>query len=149
MQTRVVVTRDGNARTEVGDEITVIVNSAEKQVLMLMNSARSAHLMPQRSSVEKAEGLEWLDEVRRFQGVATRLPQPRIIDGHTAYGWKLSAGGMDLLMWATAEGVPLEMTMGQGEQLQFDFRFEMNVPLDANLFSTRVPEGYTLNALED
>ena len=42
MKSRVSVTRDGNVRTDVGDDISVIVNSTEKRVLTLMHSAHVA-----------------------------------------------------------------------------------------------------------
>ena len=87
--------------------------------------------------------------MRNFQGVATRLPGSRTIDGRKAYGWQLSTNGMELVLWASEDGLPLEMSMDQGTPLQFIFHFEINLPLSAELFSTRVPEGYREVAPED
>jgi len=148
-QTRVAMNRDGNVRTEVGEEITVIVNSAEKRVLTLMKSQRIAMLSPLNAPVESDDQLSWLEDVRNFQGIATQLPRPRIIDGRKAYGWQLATNGMELVLWATEDGMPLEMSMDQGTPLQFIFHFEMNVPLPADLFSTRMPEGYSEVKPED
>jgi hypothetical protein len=149
MQTRVAMSRDGNVRTEVGEDITVIVNSAEQRVLTLMKSRRIAMLSPLQEPVEKDDQLSWLEDVRNFQGVATQLPGSRIIDGRKAYGWQLSTNGMELVLWATEDGMPLEMSMDQGTPLQLMFHFEINLPLPADLFSTRVPQGYSEVAPED
>lgn len=144
LQSRVSMTNDGNVRTEVGPDIVVIVNSAEMRVLTLVKPARIATVKPLEKRVEKSDQLEWLEEVRAFQGKATQLRQTRLIDGRQAHGWELEIGGMPMVMWATEDGIPLEMTLEQGAALQLDFRFEMNVPLAAELFSTQVPEGYRL-----
>ena len=149
LRTRVSMTRAGNVRTEVGEDITVVVNSAEQRVLLMMNKPRIAQVMPLRSPVERDDQLEWLDEIREYQGVATLLPEARVIDGQEAHGWKLDASGIDMVIWATAEGVPLEMNMKQGPGIDLLFHFEMNRPMAADLFSTRVPDGYSLAKEED
>ena len=43
MKSRVHVTRDGNVRTDVGDIVSVIVNSSERRVMTLHHPARVAH----------------------------------------------------------------------------------------------------------
>ena len=149
MQTRVQMTREGNVRTEIGKDITVIVNSSERRVLMLMNTPRIARLLPLAERVEKSEQLAWLDQVREFQGVATPLQQMRVIDGRKAHGWEFAVAGMQIVMWATDEGMPLEMNIGQGTSTELLFHFNMNRPLAAGLFSTRVPDGYALATADD
>ena len=149
LQTRVHMTRAGDVRTEVGDDITVVVNSSEKRVLTLMKSPRIAMLTPLASPVQRDDQLEWLDEIREYQGVATRLPQPRMIDGQVAHGWQLQTEGLAMVIWATDEGVPLEMNMNQGVNVDLLFHFKLNQPLAADLFSTRVPDGYSLAGAED
>jgi hypothetical protein len=149
LQTRVAMTHDGNVRTEVGSDIVVVVNSAEMRVLTLVKPARVASVKPLDKRVEKSDQLEWLQEIRDFQGMATKLGGTRVIDGQKAHGWKLEINQMEMVMWATAEGIPLEMAMEQGKTVQLDFHFEMNRPLAAELFSTRVPAGYRLGDDED
>jgi hypothetical protein len=149
VQTRVDMTREGNVRTEIGEDITVVVNSSEKRVLTLMNSPRIAMITPLASPVERDDQLEWLEDIREYQGVATQLPQPRMIAGQQAHGWQLEVDGLDMVIWATAEGVPLEMSMNQGAQIDMVFRFKMNQAMAADLFSTRVPDGYSLAPQED
>jgi len=149
LQTRVNMTRQGDVRTEVGDDITVIVNSTEQRVLTLMKTPRVAMLTPLASPVERDDQLKWLEEIRDYQGVAAQLPQARNIDGHEAHGWQLRIEGIDMVIWATDEGVPLEMSMNQGVNVELEFHFQLNQPLAADLFSTRVPDGYSLAAKED
>jgi len=149
LQTRVNMTRQGDVRTEVGDDITVIVNSTEQRVLTLMKTPRVAMLTPLASPVERDDQLKWLEEIRDYQGVAAQLPQARNIDGHEAHGWQLRIEGIDMVIWATDEGVPLEMSMNQGVNVELEFHFRLNQPLAADLFSTRVPDGYSLAAKED
>jgi len=149
MRSRVVTTHEGDVRSEVGDEITVIANAREKQVLVLTKSARVAQLAPLAKRVARDDQFAWLEEVRNFRGDAARLPQTRLIGGHVAHGWQLATAGMEIVMWATEEGMPLEMTLNQGTPMQLLFHFDMNPPLAADLFSTRVPDGFTLAPMED
>ena len=90
MKSRVSVTHDGNVRTDVGDDITVIVNSTERQVLTLMHSAHVAIPSPLDKPATKEDAIAWLDDIRDFQGEAKVLPQTRRIRGQRAHGWELA-----------------------------------------------------------
>ena len=149
MQTRVSATNAGNVRTEVGDDVTVIVNSSERRVLTLIRSAHMAIASPLVVAAKQDDALKWLEDVRKFQGVAQALPEPRVINGQQAFGWRLKGEGFDMVLWATEQGLPLEMTLSPDAQLQLEFHFEMNVPLAPELFSTKIPAGYSLAPQED
>jgi len=149
IQTRVQATRSGNVRTEVGDDVIVIVNSAEARVLTLIRPSRMAIVSPLAHRVEEDDALKWLKDIREFQGVAQALPEPRVIDGQQVFGWQLQTEGIDMVLWATAEGLPLQMTMNPAAQLQLDFHFEFDVPLAPGSFSTEVPAGYRVGTPED
>jgi hypothetical protein len=148
-RTRVSMTRDGKVRTDIGKDVSVIVNSVDRRVLTLMHSEHLAIESPLGSPVTQEDELKWMKDVRDFQGIATRLPQPRVIDGRAAYGWKLNVGGMDLLLWATEEGLPLEMQMTGQERIEIGLHFEFDAPLAADLFSTAIPAGYSRVQAED
>jgi hypothetical protein len=148
--THVAMTRDGRLRSDVGADVSVIVNPAEGRVLTLIH--------PQHMALESALGgrkvtdddsMRWLEDIRRFQGLAQRLPEPRTIDGRRAYGWKLRTGNMDIVLWATEGGLPLEMRMTGEQQMRFDFHFEFDVPLADAMFSTAMPAGYSRAPAED
>jgi hypothetical protein len=148
MTTRVSMTRDGNSRTDVGD-ISVIVNATERRVMTLMHSGRIAMEVPYGAPAKQDDGLRWLDDIREFQGEARALPNTRWIRGSRAHGWELATAGGPLVLWATEEGLPLEMTMGGSETFKLDFHFDFNLPLDAKLFSTEIPAGYSRGEPED
>jgi len=148
MKTRVSMTRDGNSRTDVGD-ISVIVNAAEQRVMTLIHSGRVAMEVPFGAPSKPDDGLRWLDDIRDFQGEAKVLSGTRIIRGQQAHGWELPTAAGNIVLWATDEGLPLEMTMGGSAELRLDFQFEFNLPLDAKLFSTEIPAGYSRGEPED
>jgi outer membrane lipoprotein-sorting protein len=146
---RVSMTRGGDVRTDIGKDMSVIVNSGEGRVLTLAHGARRAVEQPLGSEASDSDALAWLEDVRNFQGAATRLPQTRVIDGRKAYGWRLDVDNVDLDLWATADGLPLEMQMSGAGQMRFDFDFEFDVALPAETFSTAIPDGYSRGDAED
>jgi hypothetical protein len=95
------------------------------------------------------DSLDWLEDIRQFQGAATRLPEPRTIDGRRAYGWQLRIQNLDIVLWATEGGLPLEMNMTGAGKMRFDFHFEFDVPLPESMFSTAIPAGYSRAKAED
>jgi hypothetical protein len=150
MTARVSVLRDGSVRAEVGEDVVVIVNPAEQRVLSLVKSARLAVVAPfDETKVKEDDALEWLDDIRVFQGAATALPDTRIIDGQKAHGWELTINGGKVVLWANDEGLPLQMKLDHGVAIDMDFRFEFDVAMPADLFSTRIPEGYSQGEAED
>jgi hypothetical protein len=147
--THVATTRDGKLRTDVGTDVSVIVNSAEGRVLTLVHPEHIAVESPLGGDLGDDDSLDWLEDVRDFQGAATRLPDPRMIGGRLAYGWQLRVQNLDLVLWATEDGLPLEMNMTGAGQMQFDFHFEFDVALPAEMFSTTIPAGYSRAPAED
>jgi hypothetical protein len=148
LATRVSMTRDGKVRADIGNDMSVVVNPVEQRVLTIVH--------PQRVAVEapfvgtpKEDGLEWLREVRDFQGIATRLPKPRVIDGQRVYGWKLQVANVELELWATEDGLPLEMTTKGAGDMRFDFHFAFDVAFAPEMFSTAIPAGYSRGNPED
>jgi hypothetical protein len=146
---RVSVLANGSVRTEVGDDVTVIVNMAEKRVLTLIESGHIAMQTPLTETGTKEDAMAWLQEVRDFQGVAQPLSRTRWIGGERAQGWELPMAQGRIVLWANAAGLPLEMELDQDMKLAISFRFEFEPKLAAELFSTAVPAGYTLQPSED
>lgn len=153
----------GNVRTDVGQELSVVVNAVEGQVLMLMHDGKSAMRFPiDAVPMEPAsEALSWLDELREFKGLATPIAETRVIDGEIAQGWSLDIGGARIELWARSDGMPLTMSIGQGRSTgsggdatgadddqdgrMFDLqmRFRFDAPTDPAALSTEIPPGYT------
>ena len=149
MKSRINLTRDGNVRTDVGDLISVIVNSADRRVLTLHHPARVASVAPLVTPVTADDAMAWLEEIRTFQGVARALPRSRLIGLQRVHGWELDTAAGRLVLWATEDGLPLEMTMTGSADLQLDFDFEFDAAQSTEMFSTEIPEGYSLGTEEN
>lgn len=149
MESRVSVLANGSVRTEVGDDIVVVVNTQEKRVLTMIKPERIAVVTPLAEPGTKEDATDWLNEVREFQGAAKALPGTRFIRGQRAQGWELPMEQGTIVLWANDAGLPLEMNLDQGVAMDMSFRFEFEPHLPAELFSTEVPAGYTLGATED
>ena len=143
------VTRDGNVRTDVGDLISVIVNSSEHRVMTLHHPAHVATLAPLVVPATSDDAMAWLKEIREFQGEAKALPQPRMIGYRKAYGWELETAAGKIVLWATEDGLPLKMTLGGSAAMQLDFDFAFDPASPAQTFSTEIPAGYSLAKEED
>jgi hypothetical protein len=149
MKSRIHVTRDGNVRTDVGDIISVIVNSSERRVMTLHHPAHVATLAPLEVPATQEDAMAWLEDIRDFQGQARALPRTRVIDFRRAHGWELDTAAGKIVLWATDDGLPLEMTLGASTPVQLDFDFEFDPVLPAQMFSTEIPAGYSLGKAED
>jgi outer membrane lipoprotein-sorting protein len=149
VQGRVSLLADGSVRTEVGEDVVVIVNAAERRVLTLLRAGHIALVTPLDATPTRDDSMEWLREVRDFQGLAVAIPGTRTIRGQIAHGWKLSTEHGEIALWASEAGLPLEMQIDQGVKIDMDFRFEFDAALPPELFSTQVPAGYTLRAPDE
>src|SRR5688572_10012320 len=149
MKARVSMRKDGSVRTEVGDDVVVIVNSTEQRVLTLLTQPRIAMVSPLGKAATQDDSLEWIDEVRQFEGAARLLPQTRTIKGRQARGWELPTSAGQIVLWATPEGLPLEMNLNVGVNIDMSFDFEFNPTLAAETFSTAIPAGYTQGTGEE
>src|SRR6185437_9089642 len=69
---RVRMDRSGDARTDIGDATSVVVNAAEHRVLTLLHGPRMAlvTLLPANAKPTPDAALKWLDAIRQFQGKA-------------------------------------------------------------------------------
>ncbi|MCK5000489.1 MAG: hypothetical protein KAS23_13185, partial [Anaerohalosphaera sp.] len=66
----------------------------------------------------------------------------KVIDGHTAVGFKVDE---HLVIWADTEtALPVRIELQLGMQRTVLKNFEFNFPLEASMTSMEVPEGYTL-----
>ena len=145
-----VVDARGIVRTDVGDQLSVIVDAPRGRLLTLLHDQREAMLASiPKTTVAQKNALPWLDDLRTFKGKATPLPNTRMIDGRTARGWTLEAGGTTLELWADANDLPLAMRQLGGGGLEIDYRFEFDTPIAPGLLSSDVPVGYTPVAADE
>ncbi|GGA68340.1 hypothetical protein GCM10011521_03140 [Arenimonas soli] len=142
---RMVVDAQGVVRTDVGEELSVIVDPGHERVLMLLHGPRHAMLSPLQGAKPSPDAsLHWLEELRAFEGRAELLPGTRLFDGHVARGWSLQIEGSLIVLWADADGLPLAMQMGQPGEMGLTFHFEFDQPVPRGHLSSQVPAGYVL-----
>ena len=147
---RTVVDAQGRQRTDVGSQISIIVDPRRGRVLTLMHDTRQAMLAPiPVSRPATPEATAWLDELRDFRGQATLLPDSRMIGGKQARGWSLVVRGQALELWADADGLPLEMRHAAGAGLQIDYRFTFDQAIALGLLSSDAPAGYALSPVDE
>lgn len=140
---RVRLDRGGATRTDVGSELSVIVDVARGRIVTLLHDSHEAQITSfAGGGRQDQDALGWLHEIETFKGVARRLPNTRRIDGQDAQGWSFDAGGSSVVMWADAQGFPREMTVGGSAQLDLRFRFTFDAAFAADVLSSAVPAGY-------
>ncbi len=138
--------RAGDARTDLGTATTTVVNLGEHRLLTLLHDSHMAMQTPLPVSVsaQPAGNLRWLDAIRQFQGKATQLPDKRTIDDRATTGWALDTEGMHITLWADSDGLPRAIDVNGGQILSQQMHVTVDHPMDASIFSTRVPAGYQL-----
>jgi hypothetical protein len=136
--------RAGDARTDIGDATSVIVNVSERRALTLLHQPRIGLVipLPANAAVRPQDSLKWLDAIRQFQGKATELPGTRVIDGQVTRGWSLDAQGMRIAIWADADGVPRAVEVGNGQVLSQRIHVTVDPAIAPGVFSTQMPAGY-------
>lgn len=136
--------RAGDARTDIGNATSVVVNAAEHRMLTLLHGPRMAlvTLLPTNARPTPDAALKWLDAIRQFQGTAVKLPGQRVIDGRITHGWRLDVQGMRIALWADDDGVPRAVEVGDGRVLSQRIHVTVDPPLEAGTFNTAVPAGY-------
>lgn len=142
---RMVVDQQGRLRTDVGDMISVIVDPVRGRVLMLQHGPRAAVAFPIEVADQSQDPeLDWLEELRDFQGQAQRLEETRVVDGQVAHGWALEAGGIPMVLWVNGEDLPLALETDGGGGLSISYRFAFDVALPTGYLSSDIPKGYEL-----
>lgn len=142
-QSRVLLDAQGRVRVDVGEQLSMVLDSAQGRMLMLLHGPRVARPMALPAVPPEAAGpVDLLQQIREFQGEARRLPQTRMIEGRVAHGWELALPSTTLVLWADAQGLPLAMEQDSGG-LQLRFRFEFEPALAPGQLATTLPPGYT------
>jgi len=147
---------ENRTRLDSGDAFTFIIDPDRRQMLQLFHGPGIATRVPLDSDQTGPEAarLEWLDELRAYQGQAQRLDATRTIAGREATGFALQSGGLDMVLWAADDGEPLRLEMQpeaytgpEGIEIGVDFSFDR--PLDPGAFSLKAPAGYQIRTDAD
>lgn len=146
---RTLIDAHGVLRTDVGDQLSIVVDPQRGRLLSLLHESRQASVTVLTTGQASPQNtLRWLDDLRNFKGDATRLPGTRMIDGRRAQGWSLRVRGMDMEIWADADGLPLTMRQKNGAGLEIDYRFTVDGPVAPGRLSSDPPPGYALVAAD-
>lgn len=134
------------ARLDAGSGFTYVIDPNRSMMLQLFHDQSLAMRVPLDGpdTYDETDGLDWLSEIREFQGEAELLDETAEIRGREAYGFNLKLEGMDMTLWAAESGEPLSLKMlaPGGVETRIDFEFDQ--PLDEALFSLAIPAGYRM-----
>lgn len=146
----IVVDDQDRARIDSGDALTIIVDPNRQEMLQLFHDAGMAARVPLTADAEEdTTGLDWLAEIREYQGQARLIEETRVIDGDEVYGFRLTQQAIDMTLWATESGRPVLLEMDTGPEAApttTELRFEFDRPVDPQLFSLDAPAGYVVEA---
>jgi hypothetical protein len=144
MTTMVRVDKAGNVRVDVDKTLSVIINAERGETVQLLHDAKMASVRAlARGEITRDDSLDWLDDLRKFQGTATQLEETREYDGRLTHGYRVKLDAMDITLWADADGMPLAMDLSQGDVATQAFRFTFDAPMAADTFATTIPAGYS------
>lgn len=143
------------ARIDSGELVSLIVDPERQVMLQLFHGARRAVRVPLTDDGTQAEApaLDWLEQIREYQGEARLVEETRRIDGREVFGFRLTERAIDMTLWATESGRPVLLEMQTGNEaapVTTRIRFAFDGPVDPERFSLEVPVGYSVETqLED
>jgi len=145
----IVVDDQHRARIDSGDSLSIIVDPNRREMLQLFHDAVRAARVPLSGddADEQGSGLEWLAEIRDYQGQARLVDETRLIDGAEVFGFRLTQRAIDMTIWATDSGRPVLLEMETGHEVApttTRIRFDFDRPVDPERFSLDAPAGYTV-----
>ncbi len=149
----ILVDDQDRTRLDAGDDFSFIIDPRRETMLQLFHRQQLAFEVPLHGDPANPEvdSMEWLTQIREYQGQARLLDDVRVIRGQEAVGFRLTNQAIDMTLWATEQGEPLLLVMHTGSEATATttrIDFEFNQPVDAGRFSLTPPAGYRLNAGE-
>ncbi len=145
----IVVDDQDRSRIDTGEAFTLIVDPNRQEMLQLFHGARRAARVPLTGEGEEQQesGLEWLAEIREYQGQARLVDEARVIEGDETFGFRLTQHAIDMTLWATESGRPVLLEMETGNEaapVTTRIRFDFDRPVDPDRFSLDAPAGYSI-----
>lgn len=138
----------GLIRTELPGGGVTIMDRTQGKSLVLNTTGKLATLIEDKTGGQAGRGEDQIDQLRHFRGKPEQDLGEKIIDGRTARGFRISAGGWTSVVWVDVKtDLPVRMESQTGFNadgtktvVYSDFVFD--APLDASLFRMTPPEGY-------
>jgi outer membrane lipoprotein-sorting protein len=141
----------GHVRMELGNGMTEIVDAQTGRIVLLNDTDKSATVLKIHKDTKAqsaAASVDWIEKLRNISHNAGRPQGETEIDGVRARQFNVQEEGHPLTIFADAKtGAPLriETTATMGDQtvaMALD-HIVLGEPLEASLFSTEIPAGYT------
>jgi hypothetical protein len=126
----------GDLRIEAAGATTIVRTDTDTIYVVLPDGQALAQSIPP----EAGESIDWLEEIRSFQGQADLLDESRLLDDISAIGYGLTAGSTTFEVWVDPfDGRPLliEAETPAGATVRHVLNFD--VPLPVSAFA--VPDG--------
>lgn len=147
----IVVDGQNRARLDSGDQFSFIIDPNRQVMLQLFHQQQLAVRTPIQDDDSAAPdpGLDWLEKIREYQGQSRLIEEVRTIDGDQVYGFRLTDQAVDMTLWATEQGRPVLLEMETGPEAAAAttvIRFSFDQPVNPDLISLAVPDGYSLSA---
>ena len=124
----------GNTRSETPPVIQLVLPAENLMHTVLPNGqVMSQALGPLPGLFNQGSGMEWLDELVTFQGLAEPVDGFRDIDGIDAMGWRLSLSGGTHTLWvdpADNRPLTLEADLEGGVRMVSVFTFDEALPAE-------------------
>jgi outer membrane lipoprotein-sorting protein len=138
---RVWTDETGNARIETPPVVQLVLPPENVMHTVLPDGqVMSQELGPLPGSFNRGSGMEWLDQIAEFQGLAEPLDTRRDLDGVDALGWRLElAGGTHTLWVDPADNRPLRLEADLTGGVQMVSVFTFDEALSPTLF--QLPDG--------
>lgn len=151
MEMDIRVDENDRARLDAGSGFSYVIDPNRSQMLQLFHGRKQAALIAlnEPEAVDEIAAMDWLDEIREFQGQAELLPGAITIRGQQARAFSLNTSGLEMTLWASESGEPMRLEMSSSEpagpqavKIRIDFEFDR--VLEDSLFSLTPPADYRL-----
>lgn len=122
----------GGTRIEVSS-ITHIIDPAKNMMHTVLPGGQvmSNEIGINPDAVVQGDDMEWLQELRDFQGHAVKLEDQRFIEGTSAEGWQLTLDQQQHTLWIDPldqRPLLMEADLPGGLSMQVQFSFNMDLP---------------------
>ncbi len=126
--------RSGSARIEM-DAVVHILDTETGLMHTLLPGDRVMSVTIATAPVgqDPRAALQWLQQIRSFQGQAEALPEKRIINGEETAGYRLAVDGSEFTLWAeTRDNRPtlIEANLPGGLLMRSEMVFDQPLPED-------------------
>ncbi len=134
--TRVWINEVGDVRIESGAVTNLLLRDQAIMYTLLPGNRYFSQSLPPEADDVAPQSMQWLDEIRAFQGEAQLLEQTKLVDGQRAAGYRLRIAETDMTLWASQDtNQPLLMETVFAENMVMTVRFAFNEALPDGIFA--------------